>query len=86
MTVLYELSRYTEKEVLLCDKLELCHGFHSLQVSETISVAEFKAVAIGIVFRLVNDFSTCLPHGLLNLKCWQIVSFPIHDVLQRISL
>lgn len=55
------------------------------QVSEAVSVAEFKAVAIGVVFRLVNDFSTCLPHGLLNWNCWQMVPFPIH-VLQRISL
>lgn len=55
-------------------------------MSETVSVAGFKAVAIGIVFRLLDDFSTCLPHGLLNWKCWHIVSFPIHDILQRISL
>lgn len=55
-------------------------------MSETVSLAEFKAVAIGIFFRLVNYFSICLPHGLLNWKCWQTVYFPIHDVLPRISL
>lgn len=58
----------------------------SLQVSKTVSVSEFKAVAIGAVFRLVNYVSSCLPHELLNWKYWQIVSFPIHEVLQRISL
>lgn len=58
----------------------------TLLVSKTVSVSEFKAVAIGIVFRLVNYFSPCLPHGLLNWKCWQVVSFPIHEVLQILSL